>query len=322
MPGNDDLYKGFEALRQGISDYQVTQAANDARELLSQATLNAKDEGERFQHAQAIGQDLALRMTAAHASPEKIQAAIGGLVPSASTMGQAQEMGKQEMAKMGSMLPGSPAGLEKSKTEAAMAIERMKMDALMGKNTAKDLNEMTTKFEKMPEAKPLLAAIPTLQSASELMHKNAGQYGSTALVNLVKMGAIKAEVGRVTEKELAAANESPSTWASFQKRMGIEIGGEAPKNVQDFWTKVVDQKLEGAKTQLKGHIKSYAGSNPKVDADVLENSLLKRHNLGGATEKTPAQQAMEWLASDEAAHADAGTLQAVRMKIKQLQGQK
>ncbi len=320
----DELIKGINMFKQGISEYQTTQAVSDARKQLADVNANAKNEDERFQHAQAVGTDLALRMTAANVSPEKIQAAVGGLIPSASTMGQAAAMGKQEEAKMASMLPGSPAGLEKTKVEAAFALEKMKMDALMGRNSSKDLNEMTTKFEKMPETKPLLQAIPTLQDASDMMKKNYGLYGSTAVTNLVKMGVIKSAVQRVTEKEIAAANESPSAWANFKKNMGIELSGEAPKNVQDFWTRLVDEKLDNAKSQLKGHVKSYAGSNPKVDANVLEQTLLARHNLGApkSTESADVQAALDWLASDEGSRADAGTLQAVRNKIKELRGKK
>lgn len=320
----DELIQSINAFKSGVSEYQVTQAANDAQKKLADVNATVKDEGERFKQTQAIGQDLALRMTAANAAPDKISAVVQGLVPSAS-------MAAQNTATQGveGMKTKSQMDIEKLKAETQLQTHQMTLDAALGKNRVKEVADAQSKFEKLPEVQPLLKAIPTLQDASDKMHENAGQYGSTAITNLVKMGVIKASVQRVTEKEIAAANETPSAWANLQKNIGIQVKGEAPKNVQDFWTKIVDSQLDNTKKQLVKHVGSYAQSNPNLDSNDLKQRLLLRHNLTEAassaapsSSSADVQAALDWLASDAGSQASPAVQQQVRAKIKELRGGK
>lgn len=310
----DDLFKALGMFKEGMTQYQTAQAVNDARDSLTQLQKSEDDKSKLFQGTAQIGQDLALRLTGAGASPEKIQSAIGGMVPSAS-------MESQNQATMAGQKMGFEKAMEVEKLKAASAekIAGIHADALNGKNQGKDFSDAAKAFEKLPQVIPALKSLPTLQDASDKMHENFGQYGSTAITNLVKMGVIKASVARVTEKEIEAANESPSMWAKFQKERGLQLTGETPKNVQEFWTKVVDDQLNNTKQHLQKHIKSYSGSNPKLDASLLEKSLLSRHNLSDTSSAADIQQALEWLSSDEGAKADPGMRKAIADKIKKMQ---
>lgn len=285
----DDLFKAMEMFKSGAQHYQQTQAVNDARQKLgdlqSQQDIADASESQMREYRvrqQQIGQDLALRLTAANAAPLSIQAATSGLVPSASEAAQNEATLQLEKTKLGSTAPSSAFQIEKMKSEAELKKAQIMADAALGKNERKDTNDMMTKFEKMPEVMPYLKNMPVLEDASNKMHENAEAFGSTAITNLVKMGVIKASVSRVSQKEIDAANESASAWSQLQKQIGIQVGGEAPKTVQDFWTKVVDNQLENSKKSLKSRINQYSQSNPKVDPATLEKNLLLRHNLAPA----------------------------------------
>ncbi len=205
----DDLIKSVEMFKQGVSEYQTTQAVADARQSLSQATLNAKNEDERFKQAQGIGQDLALRLTAANVSPERIQSAIGGLVPSASVTEQGKQNIAGEQVKMSSTEGGSPFGLEKTKSETAIAIAKMHLDAALGKNATKEANDMNkyvTDFSKQPQNKPIFDSINKLDEALGSLNQNQGKMGATMATEMAKLGVIRSVAGRVNVQEIQAAN--------------------------------------------------------------------------------------------------------------------
>lgn len=88
MSGNEELMKAMSMFKEGISDYQTQQAVNDATRKVQALQQTQLDEKDRLIANQQIGQELALKMTAAGSQPAKIQAATEGLVPSASMESQ------------------------------------------------------------------------------------------------------------------------------------------------------------------------------------------------------------------------------------------
>ncbi len=305
----DDLYKALDMFSHGVQQYQTSQAVNDASQKLQDMNKQQMDEKQRLIANQQVGSELALRLTGIGASPEHIAAATSGLVPSASTT--ATNLAQGDMAAK------SQAGeitREKMKNQNALDVERLKLSGILGKTSSKDYTDMLTKFEKMPEVTPMLKSIPILQDASQKMHENAGKFGSTAITNLVQMGVVKAAVTRVTDKELKAANESPAAKASLEKELGLQLSGEYPKNVQDFWTKIVDQQLADTQKNLRGHMDSYSRSNPKVDAEALKKGLQYRHNVVNPNQ-SHIDALKDALAADPT-NARAGEVQA---KIRQLE---
>ncbi len=297
---NSDLFQALNMFKEGVSQYQTSQAVNEARSQLDQINTTEKNKDLAFQKSSIVGRDLALRLTGAGASAERVQAAVGGLVPSASAV---ETNASQAEMQQKNLTSEEKRAFEHNQTLRDIA--GLKNTAGDAKQAAKDMNEMQTKFEKMPQVKPLLTALPTLQDASNKMHENAGKFGSTAITNLVQMGIVKASVARVTEKELAAANESPSAAAKLKKQYGLQMTGEVPTNVQDFWTKIVDQQLADSKKQLRSHVASYSQSNPKVDATALQRGLNMRHNL-----TDPRVQAAEAYLQANPDDADASALRA------------
>lgn len=322
MSGNDEMMKAFQMFSDGMKQYQTTQAVNDAAEQLNVANANAKDEQDRMVHAQHIGQDLALRLTAAHASPDAIAAATSGLMPSASL--QAQSQATLDLEKM------KTASAEKIHTEAAKNAYAIAELNASSKNAASDrkasesMMKFGTEFGAQKQIKPILEGLPKIDKALESIKANKGQMGVTAVVELAKLGAIRDAAGRVNEKEIEAANESPSMRAQLWKRAGLEATGETPANVQEFWIKYLSQAKQSAndhlKTSIEGFAEGKATFNDKLDPAKIKKGLKLQYGIKDPADNPNAAAiaaANAWLAANPN-HPDA---KAVKQKVNQMSGQ-
>lgn len=319
MAGMDDLFKGAEMFADAMSQYQITQATNDARKQLDSLNKAELEKGELFQRTAQVGQDLALRLTGAGASPQRIQEATQALAPSASV--QAQSMGniEAEKQKMESTAKGSPAGLEKTKSETQLEVARIHANTLLGKNATKEANDMSkyiTDFAKQPQNKALFEGITKLDDVMQILNQTGGKMGATMGTEMAKIGVLTSLNKRINLVELTKADPTPSVMARVWREAGLQTTGEVPKNIQEFWPKFVgglkQQMVEKLRQAKEGHVE---GANPNWDREALRKMADARYaaHLGG-----PAQSAGGG-ASAEADHleewaklAEAGQIPNVR----------
>lgn len=322
----DDLKFAIDAFKTGLNEYQTTQAVNDARQQLSYVNKSTADAGQKFQDTAQIGQDLALRLTAANVAPSRIQEAVGGLVPSAS-------MESQNRATLAGQALGYNKGMDTEKLKAANALEIAKIHsaALLGKDASKEANDMSkyvTDFSKQPQNKPLFDSINKLDEALGSLDQNQGKMGATMATEMAKLGVIRSVAGRVNVQEMQAANESPSLRAKFWKEAGLQATGEVPQNVQEFWKSYISGLKGKAQDRLKqaaeGHVQ---GANPSWDKAALDKMVNTRYaaHLGGAVPAQSAPQsadiqaALDYLSSPEGLNESPETRKAALNQIKKLQ---
>lgn len=285
MPGNEDLYKGMEMFSEGLAQYHTTQAVNDATEKLKQLNSHEMDRQQKLIANEQVGQELALRLTGAGAKPEQVQAATQGLMPSASTT--ATVAGQAGMQQAGF---GQQTKEKQMDRDLALELQQMKNDAI-GVKDEKKMREAAMKFGKefgaQEHIKPLLQAIPRLDDAMENMASTNGKSGATAMVELAKLGLIRTAAGRVNEMEIDSANESPSARAKLWKKFGLEKEGEVPKNVQDFWKKIVTSQRQRTGERLQQAMPGFAqakeiASGGGVSADQVQKMLEAQYNTTAA----------------------------------------
>lgn len=330
MSGNSELFEAMRMFKDGLNEYQTTQAVNDARQSLSGLSQAEKDKSETFQKTAAIGQDLALRLTAANVAPARIQEAIGGMVPSAS-------MESQNRATQAGQALGYDKAIdvEKLKNANALEIAKIHAKALLGKDATKDANDMSkyvTDFSKQPQNKPIFESINKLDEALGSLDQNQGKMGATMATEMAKLGVIRSVAGRVNIQEVAAANESPSIRAKLWKEAGLQVTGEVPTNVQEFWKTYISGLKSNAQKKLQqaaeGHVE---GANPTYDKETIRKMMSARYatHLGQpgsaaapSAQSADIQAALDWLASPESANESPVTRKAVVDKIKKMQGGK
>ncbi len=332
----EDLFKAMDMFKQGAQEYQQTQAVNDARTQLGALQQQQLQEGASEKSMQdyrvrtaAVGQDLALRLTAANASPLGISAATSGLVPSASETEQNRANMALEQARMTSTAPGSPAGLEKTRAETAFLTHKMMMDAMLGKNQQKDMNEAQKTFEKRPDVAPLLKNSGILDEAINQLQTTKGADGSAIFANLARIGLVKnANGGRPSQQEFQAVEDSPAFYDKVRKSVGLATTGTYPENKTQFYidalTRNKQNNIKSLSNAIDSHSEGSAALNPKLDASVVKTGLRAKYsNILGDENKNTADvsAALDWLASDEGAAANPATIKAVRDQIKKLRGQ-
>lgn len=323
----DQLKFALDNFSQGVSEYQTTQAVNDARQQLAQLQQSEQDKGILFQKTAQVGQDLALRLTAANASPEKIAAATGSLAPSASMSEQVQSTERGQSLGYNKALD-----VEKLKAASNENIAHIHADALLGKDTAKEnnlMNNHVTKFASIPENKTLLDSVTKLDESLGLIDQNKGQMGATMATQLAKVGLARSIGGRFNPADFAAADESPSIRAKIWKELGLQTSGEVPSNIQDFWRSTISTLKDKAQARLKAAVEGHiTGANPAWDQGQLRNMMQNRYapyiggSSGQSSHSADIQSALDWLSSPEASNESPATRKAVIDRIKQLQGGK
>lgn len=322
----DDLFKAFDSFKQSAQEYQQTQAVNDARSQLNQLQYDESKKAEYLQKTSQIGQDLALRLTSAQASPERISAAVGGLVPSASVVAQGE--GGLSLEKL------KTAGSEtvaKIHERAALGAAQIHADAILGKDSSKEqakIPMMPKEFANMPEIKPVITAAAKVGDAINNLQDFSGQKGITALTSLAQLGMIRNAAGRVNQQEIEGSRVNQSVRDQIWQRLGLEATGETPTNVTDFWKKVLANTQAYNQKFLQDAAEGFAkgkeiGSNGKIKGQQVKDMLQAQfgHVMGTpARDAADVSAALDWLNSPEGMKADAATRQAVTAKIKEKQG--
>lgn len=318
----DNLFKAMSMFKDGMQRVQTTQAVNDANDQLSQLNSQEMSKQDHFEKAAQVGQSLALRLTAAGTDPARITAATSGLIPSASL--ESQNTANLSVEKMKTATQIQMEQEKAASNERIVGVKTGSAEDIAALKNQPATNKEVKLFGDQPQVKPILAGIPKIDAALDSIVENKGNFGITSVVELAKLGFIKNAAGRVNEKEILAANESPSARAQLWKEMNLQSTGETPANVQDFWQKLLEQSKANAYKQLhayaEGHAASLKTMNPNIDANQISTAIHQRYGIP-APKANPNQASIDaakaWLTIPEnAASSDA---MAVKTRIQQLE---
>lgn len=274
MPGNDDLYKGFEMFREGMAQYHTTQAVNDATEKLKELNSQEMDRQQQLVANQQVGNELALRLTAAGAKPEQIQAATQGLLPSASSVYQ-MEGQKQE----GAASRQHESGEKALDRDLQRELNRGKMELLTGKGAEKLAKFKTARMDKFDSrVKADITSLQNLGSLKEVMNASDNPTGA----NLVRYGLLAAAGAKpISEEEFTKADANASWRKKIANRLSIEFTDKELSSSKAFYNKTVNILETRAKERLKQQIKGEATSlnqvAPEIDANEFASALESRY---------------------------------------------
>lgn len=318
----DDLYKALQMFKEGLSDYQTTQAVNDARQQLSALQQQETDKSKLLQHTAAIGQDLALRLTSAGTAPGRIQEAVSSLAPPASVTATNQFQGESQDKRQA--FDKSEHQLNRESAERIAGVRNTGTEAKVAQRTQKIALDQAEKFYKVNQKQ--IEAIDKMETFKDLIDTNPSQIG----IELSKSALLKAGGDdRISDKDLPRVQNDPSARKAVARRLNLELTGEALKDDRKFYSALLDSVTQFSKKQLdkkvKGHASSVGQLYKDIDSNTLESAVRSRIPSlasGSAAPSADVQAALDWLSSDEGIKADAQTRQAVATKIKQLQGGK
>jgi hypothetical protein len=279
MSGMEDLLKSeqmkADGFASGLKALITGTATRDARQKLNEMNASVAKEEEKLAFANQIGQDLALRLTGAGASPDEIQAATAGLVPSAS--GQAANLAQSKMQKAGH---DQQADQNQKQRDHEIELQRMKMEALgLGneKKEKKHYAEVAKTFRK--ENKDLLDSRDKLESLKAILDKTPDRVG----VEMAKTGLLKfAGEDRVSDADVIRAQRDPSKRAAIARALRLEVSGEALADDRKFYQMIL-QHADGLITKnLSKKVKGYSQGTAELadlDGAKLESGLRKQLNL-------------------------------------------
>lgn len=298
----DDLLKGLSGFQSGLQSLAQNMAIGDARQQLSEINAQVQDQNEKQAAAQQIGQDLALRLQQAKASPDQIASVTSGLIPSASSTQtvQAQSKMQQEGFQQADKMFDKEAALR-------LQLEQMKLDALGLKDAKKESQQYTKLSDTFrKENKELVGSWDKVSSLKQILQSTPDRVG----VEMAKTGLLKfAGEDRVSDADVARAQRDPSLRAGIARRLKLEATGEALKDDQKFYSAILGHAETLMKEKLANKARGYAKGASElsgVDAKRLESGLFSQLGLEEAPASPPAstaiQKAREWLAKPENAN--------------------
>lgn len=275
MAGFDDMIKGMQMLQDGIATYQTSQAVNAAADQLAAANKGLADDKVKFDNAQAIGQDLALRLSGIHGmTQDKIAGAVSGILPSASSQGQIMGQERMQSAKLAQ---------EVSENDKDRKLKR----DLFGMKSDKDAAKTDQMQQKriMDRAQTFykdnqkhIESIDKLAQLQKLIDTNPSQIG----INLAKTALLR-EAGedRVSNEDIIRGERDPSARQAIIRKMNLEFTGEALKDDRVFYSALLKGLRQGTKQRLRERVRGYADSigeisQGAVSPDMLNSAISKR----------------------------------------------
>lgn len=242
MSGLSEMLDGLKMLKEGITQYQVNSATQDAIGQLAEINKGITDKNERSIAAQQASQNLALRMVGAGASPGQVQAATEGLLPSASSI--AQISGQERMQASGQTFQGQQNELNRESAERIAGIRAAApREARLVQQEVKFLNDQQKAFDGQTKdsqkalnqirlAKETLAAGNPIgdKSVMGFMARASGEVGalteedkrpfggSQALNERMKQFAENAKTGKFTEDNRKLIHQLLTTYENVHKR--------------------------------------------------------------------------------------------------------
>lgn len=302
----DELLKGLAVFQDGMKQYAVASAVNDANQQLTQ--LNQM-EGDKLQAQTQISQNLAMRLGAAGADASHIQALTGEIAPSQGAQFQAGV--QKDMQAQSQAFNASEAQKQRN---LQWDMQTRQLDALSGKSAQKMpkvLSESVDKFAKNHQKQ--LDILNQMETYKTLIDTNPSQIG----IELAKTGLLKgAGEDRVSDKDLPRVVNDPSWRAAAARRLNIELTGNALKDDRKFYSAIISQISDINKQQIEKRLKGEVTARKTAYGDLIDETQYEtalRAKVGLSpqqqmSEKDQAKAANEqkvqrlkaWLASPEA----------------------
>lgn len=320
MGSMDDMLKGLQVFKDGMTQYHTTEAISDANAQLTALNGQAMDKAQAIQAHQQLASNLAMRLTAAGTDAAHIQNVASALAPSQNTTYQgdlSQQLQKQSET-------AAAAAAEKQQA-SAKDIAQMHMDAMSGKAANAAYTGEAKNFEKRPEVAGILKSYPDISNTLDELRSGKDQPESVMFSNLAKIGMLKkANGGRPSQQEFATMTASPAWYDAVRTEFGLQTTNALPADKQQFWDGILSRAKSRMSDQLgqliDSHAQGAAEMNNYLDRGRLNQALRDKYSniVGTPGGQAPAAGAdkekigrlQTWLNSPEATKDPVKTQQA------------
>lgn len=286
----DDVIKSFALFNQGVQQYKISQATNEANDKLQALQANEdmkKDINGRLQAQTNIANELALKMSGAGASAADVQAATGRIGVSA---GEQLTMG---------VVPATQLQSEKTARENLLLqfqqqkdLLEKKMELLTGvskkKELAKVMGGIQKEFGSQADVTEITKSLPKLETLQTVIDQGGNIGPEIAKISVIR----DASGNRVNRQELEAAKNDPSWRKNLARRFNLELTGDALASDKLFWSNLGKAMLETNKAYLSKRINGWAKGKAKAtgaDENTISEALHNSYNLEYSGPSTPGK---------------------------------
>lgn len=268
------MMKGAAAFGEGVQSLAQSRAYNDANEQLQNLNSQEMSKEQRLQAQSQVGNQLAMRLGAAGASPQSILVSADRLAPSASEQFQSQ-------ANTESQAQGfkNNTALQAQRIQGQKEIEQMKLDQMktaMGFKTAKMQDAYGKEF--FTQNKDDIQSLKKYDDAKQTI---ADSNGSPIGPNLAQMEFVKAAVGRSNWQEIQMADQNQSAKQKLARAVGIQLTNKDTTDNVSFWNKIVDGAKDKTMNRMQAAADGFAAGKaalePGVNASQLAEALKQQH---------------------------------------------
>lgn len=300
----DDLYKALQLFQNGVQQYAITGAVNDANAQMMQLNQAAIDEGQKRQQLQQLANQTALRLTGVGATGTQIQSAFTAINPQ--NFGSVEQMqlegelsGNQQLRGVASDILGQR---EANKQKQMLFENKMQM-ALLDKKFQQDLFLKQLEVgKKNADLKPADVSFQTnISMANKLLDNLEGavneagtwEAGNVPLISNKKAAAVLD----------AAPYQLAITYAKIVDPESVAREGEvsaAQKYMLDLGMFSSKEKvLEGLRNmrstineyqKTRGNVKSGSAAAPAASGGATKVRILP----GGSTVRVQQQADGSW----------------------------
>lgn len=294
--GLDDVLKSFAAFNQGMTQYKISQATNQAQEQLQSLQANEdmkKDLNLRLQAQTGIANELALKMTGAGANASEIGAATSNLGLSA---GQQALMGlvpASESFKR-QQVPGYGNLSSDVKYEADMkaAKEGGKAGQTLSKEELADMRN----FGISAANKPYIEGLQEAKALQQALKPINGRVDPAQVIAGIRRYIKASGDNRISNEDIKGARPNQSTKKAIARKLGIEVSDQALQSDVNFFNIVANNLVEYNASTLRQRVNDWGKSFAETkgtDAQDYTNRLGTRYGIQNAHEpdQAPAAQA-------------------------------
>lgn len=272
LANNDDLYKALDMFGEGLKQYQVGQAVNEASGKLAQLKAQNLKEADELKQKAEIGNLLSLRLTGVGASAEQIEGATRGLVVPGTTQATNQFQGQSQEKKQ--KFDAEQGALERENKLQIAGIRTQAQNKINDK-TVKFLKDQNAQFQKI--AGPAIDSLNNINLAKESL-SSGNPIADTAVVNFLARAS--SEKGPLTESDKAQFGGSKAfTDRAAQFAENLKSGKLTDKNrafatqLLNIYEKTQTSNLKQARTQVskRAMVSVQAGGLPLTEDQVAES---------------------------------------------------
>lgn len=272
----DELYTAMNMFSSGMQKLAISQGINDATQKVDEINQSQLSELEKRQQQSQLANQLALRLTAAGASPQQVAQSQMAVAPPA--MNSANDMYQQavlkndpklmSMAKQAQSFEATNAQeLEKTKNAGAIKVANVKggfeLEAAKikaGHAQSQMQNQATKQFDA--SVKPLIEGLDAIDSMQALGSLKNGVADMAIRSNLAR--TIGSEKGRIAVQEISQYTGDPSLSNQFMRAIGKAKDGEILTEkdralINSTVSAAKAAKEVAVKDQLDKHVGRHAG---------------------------------------------------------------